>query len=109
LLGAVAKADKTAFLSLVVSEGVWTTAQGFVPMNLLVNGLEAFRLDKWDVVNPRVTRLGDDSAIVLYSWRVTGTYGDRPLPQTTLASTVWVRRGGNWLAVHHQDTELRPD
>ena len=107
LLSAVAKADKAAFLSLVIPEGAWTTAQGFVPMNLLVNGLEAFHLSKWEVVNPRVTRIGEDSAVVLYAWRVAGTYGGQPLPPTTLSSTVWVHRGGKWLAVHHQDTELR--
>src|SRR5688572_19569672 len=64
LQNAVAKADKGTFLSLVVPDGVWTTSQGFIPMKLLVDGLDGFRLTKWDVVNPLVTRLGDDSAIV---------------------------------------------
>src|SRR5215204_2446035 len=65
LLGAVAKADKTSFSSLVVADGVWTTPQGFVPMNLLANGLDAFSLSKWDIVNPRVLRLNDDAAVVV--------------------------------------------
>jgi uncharacterized protein (TIGR02246 family) len=104
---AVAKADKAAFLALVVPDGVWTTQQGFVPMNLLANGLDAFQLRKADIVNPRVTRLGDDSTILLYAWTVTGTFGDQPLPRTMLSATVWVRRNGKWLAVHHQDTELK--
>ena len=51
LLDAVAKADKASFLSLVLlPEGVWTTTQGFVPMNLLVDGLDSFKLTKWDIV-----------------------------------------------------------
>ena len=104
---AVAKADKAAFLALVVADGVWTTPTGFVPMNLLANGLDAFQLRKWDIVNPRVTRLDEDSAILLYAWTVTGTFGDQPLPSTMLSSTVWVRRNGKWLAVHHQGTELK--
>lgn len=104
---AVAKADKAAFQALVVPDGVWTTQQGFVPMNLLANGLDAFQLRKWDIVNPRVTRLGDDSAILLYAWTVTGTFGDQPLPSTMLSSTIWVKRNDKWLAVHHQDTELK--
>jgi len=107
LHNAVAKADKAAFLALVVPDGVWTTQQGFVPMNLLANGLDAFQLRTWDVLNPRVTRLGEDSAILLYAWTVTGTFGDQPLPSTMLSSTAWVRRNGKWLAVHHQDTELK--
>jgi hypothetical protein len=106
LQAAVAKADKASFLSLVLSEGTWTTKQGFVPMALLVNGLEQFELTKWDIVNPHVTWLDDDSAIVVYVWTGTGTFHNQPLASTTLASTVWTRRNGTWLAVHHQQTDL---
>jgi len=106
LYQAVAKADRATFASLVLPAGVWTTRQGFVPMELLVNGLDAFALTKWDIVNPRVTWLGTDSAIVVYSWTGSGTYGERPLAPITLASTVWTRRDGKWLAVHHQETDL---
>jgi hypothetical protein len=107
LQNAVAKADKAAFASLVVPEGTWTTSQGFVPMNLLEDGLDAFQLRKWEIVNPHVTRLDNDSAVVLYAGTVTGTFGNQPLPPTMLSSTVWARRNGKWLAVHHQDTELK--
>lgn len=107
LLDAVAKADKASFLSLVLlPEGVWTTTHGFVPMNLLVDGLDSFKLTKWDIVNPRVTWLDQDSAILLYTWTGTGTFGNQPLASTTLASTVWTKRNGKWLAVHHQETDL---
>ena len=106
LHAAVAKADRAAFTSLVLPEGVWANSQGFVPLNLLANGLDGFRATKVDIVNPHVTRLDESSAIVIYSWIGTGTSQDRPLPQTTIASTVWTRRDGKWLAAHHQETEL---
>ena len=103
---AVAKADKASFLSLVLPEGTWTTRQGFVPMKLLVDGLDNFKVTKWDIVNPHVTWLDEDSAIVVYVWTGTGTFHNQPLASTTLASTVWTRRNGKWLAVHHQQTDL---
>jgi len=103
---AVAKADKTSFRSLVLPEGTWTTRPGFVPMKLLVNGLEQFALTKWDIVNPRVTWIDESTAIVLYAWTGTGTFDNQPLAPTTLASTVWTKRNGKWLAVHHQQTDL---
>jgi hypothetical protein len=103
---AVAKADKSAFVSLVLPEGVWTTRQGFIPMNLLSDGLLGFDVTKWEIVNPHVTRLTDDSAVVLYTWSGTGTLHGQPLPSTALASTVWTRREGKWRAAHHQQTEL---
>lgn len=107
LLDAVAKADKPSFQSLVLlPEGIWATKLGFIPMNLLVDRLDDFKLTRWDIVNPRVTWLDKDSAILLYAWAVTGTFGNQPLASTTLASTVWTRRNGKWLAVHHQETDV---
>jgi len=106
LQNAVAKADKAAFLSLVLPDGVWATKIGFIPMKLLADGLDDFQLTKWDMVNPHVTRLDENSAIVLYAWRGMGTFHNQPVASTILASTVWTRRGGKWLAVHHQQTDL---
>ena len=103
---AVAKADKASFRSLVVPEGTWTTKEGFVPMELFVNGLEQIELTKWDIVNPRVKRLDENSAIVLYVWTGRGTFHNQPLASRTLASTAWTKRNGKWLAVHHQETDL---
>jgi ubiquinone/menaquinone biosynthesis C-methylase UbiE len=106
LHAAVATADKAAFSSLVLPEGVWASNQGFVPLNLLVNGLEALQDTNWDIVNPHVVRLDENSAIVDYSWIATGSSKDRSAQQVTVASTVWTRRNGKWLAAHHQETEL---
>ena len=106
LHAAVAKADKPAFTSLVLPEGVWANSQGFIPLNLLANGLDGFQVPKWDIVNPHVTRLDENSAIVLYSWIGTGSSQDRSVQQTTVASTVWTRRNGKWLAALHQETAL---
>ena len=103
---AVAKGDRAAFQSLVLPEGVWTSKSGFIPMNLLLDGLDSFNVTKWDIVNPRVTLLGEGSAIVRSAWTGTGTFQNQPLASTTLASTVWTERNGKWLAAHHQETDL---
>ena len=73
LLAAVAKTDKSAFVALVLPEATWTTRQGFVPMNLLADGLLGFDVTKWEIINPHVIRLTDDSAVVIYLWSGTGT------------------------------------
>jgi hypothetical protein len=106
LQAAVAKTDKQAFVSLVLPEGTWTTKQGFIPMNLLADGLLGFDITKWEIINPHVTRLSEDSAVVRYVWSGTGTRHGEPLPGVMLASTVWIKREGKWRAVHHQRTEL---
>ena len=75
-------------------------------MNAFGGALSQFKLTKWDVVNPTVTWVGVDSAIVVSVWTAAGTFLDRPLAPTTLAATVWTKRDGLWRAVHHQETDL---
>jgi hypothetical protein len=107
LLDAVGKADKSAFESLVLlSDGFWVMRDGFLLMRQLADGLEVFKLTKWDIVNPRVTWLSEGSAIVNYVWTGTGTLFDQPVAPIQSAVTVWTRRNGKWLAVSHQQTEI---
>lgn len=106
LYDSVAKADKAAFQSLVVREGIWTTSTGFVPVHLLADGLGSFHIRKWNLDNPRVFWLDDNSAFVLYTRTVDGRFGDEGLAPTALASTVWTRRDGGWRAMFHQESEL---
>lgn len=104
---AVAKADKAAFESLVaLSDGVWTTKQGFVLMRQLADSLHGFKFTKWEIANPRVTWLTEGSAVVSYTWIGAGTLFDQPLPPMALAITVWTRRDGKWVAVTHQQSDL---
>jgi len=70
-------------------------------MNLLANGLDGFDAATRDIVNPHVTWLAPDSAIVMYT--STGVGGPS---RSVLTSTVWTRRDGKWLAAHHQETDL---
>ena len=106
LYEALAKADKASFQSLVVSEGIWTTPTGFVPIQLLTGSLESFHVIKWNIQNPRVFWLDDNPAFVLSTRTVDGRFGEGSLPPTALASTVWTRRNGAWRAMYHQESEL---
>lgn len=106
LYEAVAKGDRAAFVALALPEGMWATKQGFVPAKLLADGLNAYALTKWDIVNPRVMWLGSDSALVMYAWQGSGTFQNQALSPSTLAVTVWTRRDGKWFAAHHQETDL---
>ena len=106
LYDAAAKGDKAAFQSLVAPEGMWTQKTGIIPMNLLADGLGGFRLTTWAIVNPHVTSIDDNAAIVMYVLTGEGTTQGQPLAPNTLASTVWVRREGKWRALHHQETDL---
>jgi len=103
---AVAQKDKPAFVALVLPDGAWTTRQGFVEMSTLADGLAGLEAATFEIVNPAVIRLTDDSALVLYVWSGTSTVQGKPSRMMTLASTAWTKREGKWRAVHHQRTEF---
>jgi len=106
LYGAVANADKAAFESLTSPEGIWTTPYGFTPMKLLADTLEQFQVPKWGIENPRVIWSDDSCALLLYVRTGGGQFGDQSFAPMTLASTLWTKRNGKWVAVHHQETDL---
>ena len=54
LYQAVAKSDKAAFQSLVAPEGSWSSPSGFIPMPLLGDTLDVFRLPTFGGQNLRV-------------------------------------------------------
>ena len=62
------------------------------------------KLTSWDMVDPKVTWLGADAAIITYKWVGRGTYQGKPIPSPVWSSTVWSKRGDKWLAVFHQES-----
>jgi uncharacterized protein DUF4440 len=105
LYAALARRDTAAFQALTLPDGVWTTPSGFVPMGPLSGGLSAFELPAWGIENPHVIWSDGTSALLLYLRTGGGSYDRRPFASTMLASTLWTKRGGKWLAVHHQESE----
>lgn len=52
----------------------------------------------------RMLWVDDNTAVHIHKWIGKGTVMGQPIPSPTWASTVWTRRGGQWLAVFHQET-----
>jgi hypothetical protein len=108
LYEALAKHDAERFGALILPAGFWATPSGFVPMDRLAAWLSAFELPRWGIENPRVVWTEGNSALVLYVRTGGGRFGDRPFAAMTLASTLWTKRDGKWVAVYHQESEDTP-
>jgi hypothetical protein len=108
LYEAVAKRDKAAFEELVLPEATWASPTGFIPVRLLADTLEVIRLPTFGGQSLRVvwTDSNKDSALVLYGRTGGGTFGHQPLAETVLVSTVWMKRNGKWVAVHHHESDV---
>ncbi len=108
LYDAVTKQDKAAFQSLVAPEGTWTSPTGFIPMRMLADTLDVYRLPNFGGQSLHVvwTDGNKDSALLLYGRTGGGTFGHQALADTVLVSTVWIKRDGKWLAVHHHESDV---
>ena len=106
LYEAVAKSDKAAFQSLVAPEGSWSSPSGFIPMPLLGDTLDVFRLPTFGGQNLRVMWTDKNSALVVYGRTGGGSFGHQTLAENVLVSTVWMKRDGKWIAVHHQESDV---
>jgi ketosteroid isomerase-like protein len=66
------------------------------------------KISSWTISDERVLWADPNTAILNYTWTGKGTYQGQPMPSPTFASTVWTKRGGNWVAVFHQETNKLP-
>lgn len=105
---AVAKSDAKTFNDLVAADAVSADMSGFMKVSDFVKTLDKMKISTWHIMNPQVLWIDDKSAIVTYTWMGKGTYMNEPVPETTIASTVWAERNGKWVAVFHQETAKAP-
>ncbi|OLE54336.1 MAG: hypothetical protein AUG51_08685 [Acidobacteria bacterium 13_1_20CM_3_53_8] len=57
----------------------------------------------------KVIHADADAYVITYTTTVKGTYQGHDIPPTPArSSSAWVNRGGKWLAVYHQESEVKP-
>jgi len=95
-----------AMKSLLAEDAIFIGSDGFHDRNQLIEATkkEACVVNSVSLENVKVMMLNQDVAIITYKARSEGTCGGKPMnPAGDVNSSVWVKRGGNWLTIsHHQ-------
>jgi hypothetical protein len=60
------------------------------------------------VEDPQVMMIDKDAAILTYKSTGTETYQGKTETGISYATTVWVKRGGGWKAIFHQESMVPP-
>jgi hypothetical protein len=66
---------------------------------------------KWDqriVSNVKVSLLGDDAALRIFTADLKGSFKGKPLPAKVFATEILVKRDGKWIERFYQVTTLKP-
>lgn len=104
---AVAKGDKATFSALVLPTAWMADGNGFMKTSDFLAGFADIKLSSWAIGDEKVSWVDNNTAIVTYKWTGAGTWQGQPLPAATYASTVWTKKGDKWIAVYHQESDLK--
>lgn len=102
---AFAKGDATTFLAHLAPDAFAVDpAMGVMKAADFVSFFKDIKLESWTIDQSRVDFASNDVAVHTFRWTGKGTFMGQPFPSPVLSSTVWVKKGGKWLAYFHQET-----
>ncbi|HEX8128906.1 MAG TPA: nuclear transport factor 2 family protein [Pyrinomonadaceae bacterium] len=104
LWDALKNREYEAFGKMLSSDHVYISSDVVGDKAGTLNGVKNFAPTEINLSDWKTVVLDADAVVVTYTVDAKGTSGGQPIPPGALrASTAWVKRGGEWLAVYHQD------
>lgn len=110
IVDALMKKDAKTFNSLVASDGILNGSQGrmvVADFSKVMFGPD-YALSNSTVEDPQVMMIDKDAAILTYKSTGTETFKGHTETATVYATTIWVKRKGDWKAVFHQESMIPP-
>jgi hypothetical protein len=98
--------DGATFDRLLRDDAIGVSPWGVAGKSQAVAGINANQnpYHAYEITEPTVVELTDESAVLTYKVHVKGSQGDAPFTVDFFATTVYVRRDGTWLAAFNQFT-----
>ena len=103
----IKKKDGVGFAAYLAEDMIYVTDDGVHPKAATVKGITEAGPPEVMLSDWKVMMIDKDAAIVTYTIKSGAVAACGPEPLTQRGSTVWVKRGGKWLAVFHQDTPAK--
>ncbi len=101
--------DMAAFGALLAEDFMYVANDGLHDKQGTLAGLKNFNPTEVTLADWQVVTIDEDAAVVLYTATAKGTADGNPIPATpTRGSSVWINRGGKWVAIYHQDCDVKP-
>lgn len=105
---AFAKNDLAGFKKFVASDGWSVDPGGPMAVSELEKNFSQVKTEPgWKISGSKVVWIDDNAAVHVYRWSGKGSFMGQAFGDTH-SSTVWVKRGGNWVAVFHQESPAAP-
>lgn len=99
--------DRAAMDGMIGATAIIVNPQGAKTKWQFLEMLQQMNLQTDTVSNVQVRLPGPDTRIVAYQVNQTGTLNGKPLPATSLITSVWYNQNGKWMMVSHQATPIQ--
>ena len=87
---------------MVGEQGVGTKGDVTKMMASMPCEIKSYSLSDW-----KLAMIDSNAAMITYKGTIDGTCAGQAVP-AVWASSVWVNRGGKWMAFSHQETPIKP-
>ena len=103
----LAKQNIEAFSAMLADDQIYVAGDGVHDKASSVKGVAGFVPSDVTFADWKFLPIDKDAAILTYKATAKGTMSGQPLPGTPIyATTVLVNRGGKWLAIFHQESDV---
>lgn len=106
---ALKRQDYDAFGQMLADEFIYVTNDGLHDKAATIKAVKDYAPSEINFSEWKVIPIDQDASVVAYQVTQKATANGKPLPETPFrAASVWVKRGGKWVAIFHQDTDIAP-
>jgi hypothetical protein len=106
---AIKNKDYTTFANTLAEEQLETSEMVVNDKAMSVNFIKRFEPTEVNLSNWKVQPLDQDAVVVIYDADVKSKIDGKEFPPYKAhATTAWVDRGGKWVVIYHQESQVRP-
>ena len=106
---AVRQKDFESFKKIMAGDGIYVSHHGVLDPAGTIKETKELDLTDLTFSDWKVLPIDKDAVVVTYTAHIQGRIEGQPLVASSVrGSTAWVNRGGQWLAIYHQDSEAKP-
>lgn len=107
LLDAIRTKNWDAFAGMLADNCILVGADGVLDKTQTLEVVRKYDLTEYTLSDQRLLKLDADLVILIYTMNEKSSYDGKPVPPKPFrASSAWANRGGNWVNVYHQETEV---
>jgi hypothetical protein len=101
--------DYDGFAAMLATDQMEVMPEGVMDKAGSVEGVKQFEPSEVNFSDWKYLAIDKDAFVIMYTVAVKGKFqGKEFKPETARASSAWVKRAGKWLAVYHQECEVKP-